>query len=229
MNFDKSLNSWKIPKVRKGRIYRQKCRWNLFKTDGTIKIEEREVPISQEFETIKLLSSDPIVEHGKKYNYLHLGLVQVGLKPLTKGGLDTSVCLVLRDKRHLNFTNSRLGMVESSLRRGPINFEVFPNFSVSLADKNILDVLTIQVKIQNTTMVGGSMPVALVYRVYYKVALSPGTNALTTSPIGRTFFIQTDLSKARRKETRVTTWGKVSIPDECTMEERSQPASVESP
>lgn len=229
MNFDKFINSWEIPNIRKDQIYGQKFRWNLFKTDDTIKTEETEVPLSQEFGTIKLLSHKSIVEYRNKYKYVHLGLVQVGVKPLTKEGLSTSIYLVLRDKRHMNFTDSLLGMVESSLCNGPINFEVFPNFSVSLMDKNILDVLTLQVKIQSSKMVGGSIPVALVYRVYYKVASSPGTNALTTSPIGSTPFIQTDLSKACRKVARSTTWSEVSIPDDCTMEEKPQPDPVQNP
>ncbi|KAL3525091.1 hypothetical protein ACH5RR_013463 [Cinchona calisaya] len=63
-----------------------------------------------------------------------------------KGRLDTSLLLCLRDGRFINFSGSLLGMVETSLCGGPVYFDCFPNFTVCLKDKNILDTLTLNIK-----------------------------------------------------------------------------------
>ncbi|KAK2991115.1 hypothetical protein RJ640_029398, partial [Escallonia rubra] len=67
----------------------------------------------------------------------------IGITSLTKEGLDTHVWAALRDDRHLSFDDSLLGMVETSLCNGPMYFNCYPNFSVSLSDPHIMDVLTV--------------------------------------------------------------------------------------
>ena len=59
------------------------------------------------------------------FTYIHIGLVQVGIKPLTKEGLNTSIFVVLRDARFTNFRYSLLSSIESSLCSGPISFNYF--------------------------------------------------------------------------------------------------------
>jgi hypothetical protein len=70
----------------------------------------------------------------KKYKFLHIGSVQVAVKPLIRLGIDASVLLCLRDARFLKFKTSILGMIQSSVYAGPVYFDVFPNMSVSLND-----------------------------------------------------------------------------------------------
>lgn len=43
----------------------------------------------------------------------------------------------------LDFNDSLLSVLQSSLVDGPIYFNYFPNFTVSLLDRNIMDVLTL--------------------------------------------------------------------------------------
>lgn len=117
--------------------------------------------------------------------YLHMGLVQVGIKPLIKG-LNTSV---LRVYRNLNYEQSIHSTVETSLCSGPIHFS-YPNFSVSLQDINILKTLTLQIKTRNSNIAGGSIPLALAYMVYYKTMLSAfGRKAFKHSPRGETLSL----------------------------------------
>ena len=56
------------------------------------------------------------------HKFLHIGLVQVGVKPLIREGLNNSILMALRDTRHLRFNDSLLGTMESSLSGGPVNF-----------------------------------------------------------------------------------------------------------
>jgi hypothetical protein len=61
----------------------------------------------------------------KKYKFLHIGSVQVAVKPLTRLGIDASVLLCLRDARFLHFKPSILGMIQSSVYADPVHFDFF--------------------------------------------------------------------------------------------------------
>jgi len=83
-DFTKNIDDWKIPKISQTQIY-QKSKYDIFKTDFTIKTEERDIQLTKPFETIQLLSQKSIQKHlAINYKYIHVGLVQVGIKPLTK-------------------------------------------------------------------------------------------------------------------------------------------------
>ena len=73
-------------------------------------------------------------------------MVQVGIKPFSKEGLNTSILAILRDTQFKVFEDSLLSSVESSICTGPISFDCYPNLTASLNDKNILKSLVLQVK-----------------------------------------------------------------------------------
>ena len=50
----------------------------------------------------------------KNFKYIHIGLVQVGIKPLSKEGLNTSILAILIDTRFKIFEDSLLSSVKSS-------------------------------------------------------------------------------------------------------------------
>ena len=102
-NFEKSIDDWEIPKIQKDQIYKS-SKLTLFKTDFSIKTEERDIQLSKPLETIQLFSQSALDKHKTKgYKYIHIGLVQVGLKPLTREGLNTSILADLRDARFKTF------------------------------------------------------------------------------------------------------------------------------
>lgn len=70
------------------------------------------------------------LKNTKKINYLHIELVQVGFKPLSCEGLDTPLFACLRDCRFLDFTDSLLGTIETTLCNGPIYFGCYPTFTL---------------------------------------------------------------------------------------------------
>jgi hypothetical protein len=69
--FTKRIDDWKIPKVSKTQIY-QNFKFDLFKTDFTIKIEERDIQLTKPSETIQLLSKKSLQKHqDRNYKYIH--------------------------------------------------------------------------------------------------------------------------------------------------------------
>ena len=163
-------NKWNIPTEKTDKIHRQSSFSKLsFMTDYTIKTVERTYSLFNEYETIQLFSTDSINQHREKYAFLHVGLVQVAIKPLTREALNKSVFLCLRDDRHLRFNDSLLGMMETSLHNGPVYFNCYPNFALSLFDINIMDALTLNIKIDGYYMEECSEPLANIYRIHYKL------------------------------------------------------------
>ncbi|KAK2987236.1 hypothetical protein RJ640_017426 [Escallonia rubra] len=124
--------------------------------------------ISKDNQSFQLFSKSALEKHKQKFRYVHIGLVQIGITSLTKEGLDTHVWAALRDDRHLSFDDSLLGIVETSLCNGPMYFNCYPNFSVSLSDPHIMDVLTLDIKTQRYNMRPQAQNLVLIYRIYYK-------------------------------------------------------------
>ena len=56
-------------------------------------------------------------------------------------GIDVVVLMHLRDIRHNKFEDSLIETVETSLGQWPVYFNCYPNKTVSLMDRNIIDSL----------------------------------------------------------------------------------------
>ena len=118
-------------------IYKTK-KLDFLKNDDVIKTDERDIILSKPFETIHLFLEQSLKKlKDKNFNYIHIGLIQVGIKPLTKEVLDTFILSVLRDERFISFEDSLLSNIESSLCKGPISFNCYPNMTISLTEKKI--------------------------------------------------------------------------------------------
>ncbi|KAH9676471.1 hypothetical protein KPL70_019168 [Citrus sinensis] len=123
-NFDKAIDCWELPKISKEKIYKTKM-FDLLKHDYIIKTEERDITLSEPFETIYLFSEKSLKKlKEKNFKYIHIGLIQVGIKPLTKEGFDTSILAVLRDGRFISFDDSLLSSIESSLCKVTLIFKI---------------------------------------------------------------------------------------------------------
>ena len=89
-----------------------------------MKTVEQVYALSKEHETCQLLNLESIKKHKNDgNNFLHIGLVQVAIKPLTRLGLKASILLCLGDARFTNFSDSTLGLIDSSLCNGPVHFD----------------------------------------------------------------------------------------------------------
>jgi hypothetical protein len=140
--------------------------------------------------TIQLLNRDDIDKNFKNFSLKHFGLVQVAVKPLTRQELNTSVLLCLRDGIFKIYKDALLGMVELSLFQGPIYFNCYPNFAVSLTDETVLQTLELDIETSGYNMLEGAQPLVIVYRIYYKLMkaiLEP--QALIESSKGKTLLL----------------------------------------
>jgi hypothetical protein len=163
----------------------------------------------------------------KGYKFLHIGSVQVAVKPLTRLGINTSVLLCLRDARFLNSRTSIVGMIQSSLFASPIHFDVFPNLTMSLDDINMLKALTLNVLTSGYGMEEGSRPLAIIYHIYYqlmKTNLNP--QAIFNDPSGSTMLIQSSTQDANIHTPKMIQWDDVSLPNEWLLENVAKPSRV---
>ncbi|KAL4643357.1 hypothetical protein ACB092_02G086400 [Castanea dentata] len=127
----------------------------------------------------------------KKLKYLHIGLIQVVVKPLTRKGINASILMCLRDARFKRFNDSILGMTTASLYDGPVYFDCYPDLALVLDDPNIVKALTLNILTFGYDMDEGSKPFALIYRIYYRLLdsqLSPCSKR--RDPASKTMLIQ---------------------------------------
>jgi len=153
-----------------------------------------------------------VAEHARKYKYLHIGCVQVAVKPLVREGLNASILMCLRDTRHNDFHDSLIGTVETSLGHGPVYFNCFPNKKVSLLDRNILDSLFLNIRLHGLNMKEGSIPAALLYRIQYKAMNTCNSRVLLKITDRETTLFVTDMAKANVTIPRLIKWDEVDLP-----------------
>ena len=104
-------------------------------------------------------------------------MVQVAIKPLTQKGINASVLMCLRNARFKNFKDSILGIITASLYDGPVYFNCYPDFTLTLDDPNIVKTLTLNIASSGYHMEEGSKPFALIYHIYSRLLgtqLNPG-------------------------------------------------------
>ena len=192
-NIEEKLLNWSIPEVKPETIY-EKGRFH-FKHDYSIKTTEQSIPLHDENKTIQLFSKDAIEHHRKNnYKFLHIGLIQVAVKPLIRLGMDIPIMICLRDARLLDFNNSLLGLISSNMAKGPIYFNCYPNYSISLKDPHIMKVLTLTIQTKNLRSEEGVHPLMIVYRIHYKVMGTTVTpKALRYTPPGETILLEANL------------------------------------
>ncbi|KAK9989318.1 hypothetical protein SO802_029557 [Lithocarpus litseifolius] len=229
-DLDLKLGDWNLPKVPTKQFYKSSS-WNLnsFKTDFHVRTIEQVYGINKEYETCYLFSPDQIKAHiNKGFHFIHIGLVQVGVKPLIRSGLNNSVLLALRDTRHVRFDDSLLGTVQASLSNGPVHFDCFPNFTVHIHDKNVLQALTLNIKTHGTLVTQGTSQIALIYRVYYKcIKTNMNVGALDRKKVGETLLIQTNIHDAKIKVPRTLRWDEISFPDDWKLHNENHPLLIQ--
>ncbi|TYK19826.1 polyprotein [Cucumis melo var. makuwa] len=201
------LKNWSIPKIDPSQVY--KINTFNFSQQDVIVITEENVAMKDEFTIINLLPEEALFRVKNKFKYLHIGCVQVALKPLFREGLDVPVYLALKDKRHLRFTPSLLGIVQSNLEQGPVYFNCKPGLTVSLQDRNIMDTLSLDVRSQELELKDGLLPFAVSYQIYFKLMhTNLSSKALGVSPKGYTMLMEANIEKSSMTIPRTLKWAK---------------------
>ena len=155
---NQNMDDWNIPEIPQDTLYVPKIIKDKHSFDYVIKMVENNITLGQDIgEEFHLLSRNSIFEHSRKYKYLHIGCVQVAIKPLIDMGIDVVVLMCLGDIRHNKFEDSLIGTVEKSLGQGLVYFNCYPNKTVSLMDKNIFDSLFLNIHFYGLGILQSSM------------------------------------------------------------------------
>ncbi|GAV86039.1 MP domain-containing protein, partial [Cephalotus follicularis] len=163
--------NWKPSKISNKEIYKYNP-FNPFNFTKRIQTIEQIIKINKTQQNIQLLDTKTIKELVKNFKYIHFALVQVTIKLLTTQDLNTSVLACLRDARYLNFDDSLIGAIETSLCNGPVFFDGYPDLTISLTDTNILETLKINIKLYGYNILSGSEIIAIIHQVHYKATNS---------------------------------------------------------
>ncbi|QHO17048.1 polyprotein [Arachis hypogaea] len=210
-DINQTFDNWEIPKIPQDELYVPDD--NKRKSDYIIKTAENNIPLGPDSgEEFHLLTKQSIREHARHYRYLHIGCVQVAVKPLIREGLNASILMCLRDIRHNDFQDSLIGTVETSLGHGPVYFNYFSNKTVILLNLNILDSLFLDIRIHGLNMKEGSIPAALIYRIQYKVMNTCNSRVLLKSQDRETTLFVTDMTKANVMIPRLIRWDEIDLP-----------------
>ena len=166
-----NFTKWTIPKVDTKNVYKISWAKSTFHSAYKVRTVEQIFSISKTHEKCCLFTKKNIGEFlaSKKFSYLHIGMVQVAIKPLTRKGINASVLMCLRDARFKHFKDSILGMITASLYDGPIYFSCYPDLILALDDANIIKALTLNIASFGYHMEEGSKHFALIYHIYYRL------------------------------------------------------------
>ena len=112
---------------------------------------------------------------------MHIGLVQVAIKPLVKGGVDAPIYMALRDKRLKKYKTFLLTMIQKNICNGPVFFNCYPDFSVDLICPMALKSLKLDIHVQGDEFFNYSNFI-VIYRVYFRL-LSTNLNTKFSIPL----------------------------------------------
>ena len=95
------FSKWTIPKVDTKNVYKISWVENTFHSAYKVRTVEQIFSISKTHEKCCLFTKKNIGEFlaSKKFSYLHIGMVQVAIKPLTRKGINAFVLMCLHDAR----------------------------------------------------------------------------------------------------------------------------------
>ena len=77
-----------------------------------VKTSEQSLALNSDEQVVQLLNKRDIDTYKSRYNWMHIGTVQIAFKPLTLKGLPETFLAALRDARNLNFRQSLMGSID---------------------------------------------------------------------------------------------------------------------
>ncbi|WMV45208.1 hypothetical protein MTR67_038593, partial [Solanum verrucosum] len=204
------LNKWTIPKVDIKTIYDYGW-FDKISNKQLIKTTEQSLVLNSSEQTICLLNKRDIDVYKHQYKFLHIGMVQIAFKPLTLKGLPKTFLAAFRDARNLNFRQSLMGSIESTVSYGPVYFNTQPNLQLSLTDSNILDALTLNVKTHSYNYAPGSELICLSYRIYFKLLATLNPRCKLYDTFDQTILVETNFAKSKVTTRRPIKWKEINF------------------
>ena len=157
--------NWNLPRIEIDTIY--KIGTFDFIKAYSCKTHEEVISLQNGLQTIDMIKQTSIDSHLKaKYRFMHIGLVQVAIKPLLKKGINAPIYMALRDKRLKKYKSSLLAVIQTNICQGPIFFNCYPDFMVDLTCPMTTEALKLDVHIQGNEFLDFKTFVVM-YRVYF--------------------------------------------------------------
>lgn len=98
---------------------------------------------------------------------------------------------------------------------GPVHFNCFPDFTINLSDPHILKASTLNIKTSGYNVFEGTKPLALIYRIHYKVTdTNMNFQAISKRPKNHTLLIQSSQENANISVPHTIRWSNVHLPSE---------------
>ena len=120
---------WDIRKVNIETIY--KIGRFSFQTAFSIKNREDIMSLQYELQTISMINPEAIQIHLKdQFRFMHIGLVQVAVKPFIRNVDNVPIHMALRDKRLTKYKSSLLATINTIVHNRPIFFNCCRDFCV---------------------------------------------------------------------------------------------------
>ena len=104
---------------------------------------------------------------------------------------------------------------------GPVYFNCYPDFTLTLDYPNIVKTLTLNIASSGYHMEEGSKPFVMIYRIYYRLLgtqINSGAK-IHREPSGKTMLIQCSTPDAKIQVPKMIQWQDVKLPTEWLLEQ----------
>ena len=164
-----------------------------------------------------MIKQNSIENHLKaKYRFMHIGLVQVVIKPLLKKGINAPIYMALRDKRLRKYKSSLLAVIQTNIYKRPVFFNCYPNFMVDLTCPMIIKALKLDVHIQGNEFLDFKNFI-IIYRIYFRLmSTNSNTRFLNPLPLNsqEKILLQIEDEKPTVFTPKHLKWDEITLPDE---------------
>ncbi|KAG9458873.1 hypothetical protein H6P81_003381 [Aristolochia fimbriata] len=133
----------------------------------------------------------------------------------------------LRDARCLNWANSLMGVMETSLTNGPVYFNIYPDLALSMTDPHLRKALSLNLITHNYEFRQGSETIAIVYRIYYRVLNTLASHVKIASEKGKTTLVESNILSTKIAIPRTLRWDEIEFRSHRHMAESNAPQPLD--
>jgi hypothetical protein len=167
---------WNPPKLESSEVYKSQP---LDKLRRKILIKETELRIkiagpNTQVVNLNIFGEEELKKFAEyvknnKYSYLHFGGIRIGLAPLFRHGINSPCLVELFDTRHKDYDHARIGSVTGNLASGCQYGTIYPDYSISLADRHLANAWKVLVGVQGLRMIEDSEFVSLIIQTAFQL------------------------------------------------------------
>ncbi|KAG9447876.1 hypothetical protein H6P81_014004 [Aristolochia fimbriata] len=141
--------------------------------------------------------------------------------------LEQTITVEETHARCLNWANSLMGVMETSLTNGPVYFNIYPDLALSMTDPHLLKALSLNLITHNYEFQRGSETIAIVYRIYYRVLNTLASHVKIASEKGKTTLVESNILSTKTAIPRTLRWDEIEFPSTWQMAEATVPQPLD--